>query len=122
MFIAQGHAVRKILKFTKVASSTWYKYLKRSPDQKDGRINNKGRPAPGFTINPDGLIIFDSAIIKALKDLRTEPFFEKAGGYHKLTHYLEKDHGFIINHKKVYRLCRENDILLSRKKISIHQT
>lgn len=116
MFIAQGYAVRKILKFAKVASSTWYKLMKRSPDQKDGRKNNKGRPAPGFTVNPDGLVIFDSAITQALKDLRAEPFFEKAGGYHKLTHYLEKDHGFIVNHKKVYRLCREHDLLLPRKK------
>jgi putative transposase len=116
MFIDQGHTVRKILKFAKLASSTWYKSLNRSPGQKDGRKMNKGRPIPGFTLNPDGLVIFDYAIVKALKELRAEPFFEKAGGYHKLTRYLEKDHGYIINHKKVYRLCAENNLLLPKKK------
>jgi len=116
MFIAQGHVVRKILKFAKIANSSWYKSLGRDPASVDKRKKNKGRPAPGFTINPDGLVIFDHAIIQALKDLRSEPFFEKAGGYHKLTRYLERDHGFIVNHKKVYRLCMENNLLLPRKK------
>jgi putative transposase len=116
MFIAQGYSVRKILKFVKLASSTWYKSVNRFPDQKDKRKNNKGRPIPGYTVNPDGLVIFDHAIIQALIDLRGEPFFEKAGGYHKLTHYLERDHGYIVNHKKVYRLCSENGLLLPKKK------
>jgi putative transposase len=116
MFIDQGHTTKKILKFVNVGSSTWYKYLHRTPERIDRRKSNKGRPAPGFTINPDGLIIFDSAVVDALRELRGKPFFKKAGGYRKLSHYLKRDYGFNINHKKVYRLCRENNLLLPKKK------
>lgn len=36
-------------------------------------------------------------------------------GYRKLTASLKQDYGLIINHKKVYRLCRELDILLPQR-------
>lgn len=29
-----------------------------------------------------------------------------------LSHYLASEHGMCVNHKKVYRLCRENNLLL----------
>jgi putative transposase len=35
-----------------------------------------------------------------------------AGGARVLSHYLAKEHGIYVNHKKVYRLCRVNNLLL----------
>lgn len=34
------------------------------------------------------------------------------GGYFKLTRYLAIEHGYYVNHKKVYRICNENSLLL----------
>lgn len=34
------------------------------------------------------------------------------GGYIKLTHYLAIEHGYYVNHKKIYRICDENSLLL----------
>lgn len=36
--------------------------------------------------------------------------------YRKLTVTLKQQYGLIINHKKVYRLCKELDILLPQHK------
>jgi len=38
-------------------------------------------------------------------------------GYGKLTSCLQEDYGLLINHKKVYRLCKELDILRPQRKI-----
>lgn len=38
-------------------------------------------------------------------------------GYRKLTVCLREDYGIIVNHKKVYRLCKELDILLPQRKV-----
>ena len=41
-----------------------------------------------------------------------------SGGYYKLTRYLEVEQGFYINHKKIYRLCRQHSLLLFTKERS----
>lgn len=51
-----------------------------------------------------------------MSDYRTQPEFINAGGYSKLKHYIRRDYGFYINHKKLYRLCKENNFLLSKVK------
>ena len=38
-------------------------------------------------------------------------------GYKKLTASLQEDYNLNINHKKVYRLCKELDVLLPQRKI-----
>ncbi|MFN4224456.1 MAG: transposase [Fervidobacterium nodosum] len=37
-------------------------------------------------------------------------------GYKKLTTCLQEDYKLVINHKKVYRLCKELDILRPKRK------
>jgi putative transposase len=39
-------------------------------------------------------------------------------GYRKLTMSLKEDYGIMINHKKVYRLCKEMGILRSQRVIA----
>jgi putative transposase len=67
---------------------------------------------PGFTINRDGETILDTTVVSILKSYRRESLFVSGGGYYKLSKYLSIEHGYYINHKKVYRLCQENNLLL----------
>jgi putative transposase len=103
-----------LLKYAGVNRASWY-YFKRVKN-KDKRSDNKGRKPPGNTINPDGRLIEDAEIISHLEQYRNESEFYNGGGYIKLTHYLKREHGIYVNKKKIYRLCKENKILLERKK------
>jgi putative transposase len=51
-----------------------------------------------------------------LENYRSRREFSNGGGYQKLTHYLRRDYGYMVNHKKIYRLCKDNDLLLPKKK------
>ncbi len=105
----------KVIDFAGVNSSTWYKSRKEAGD--DGVLGRStGRPIPGHTINPDGTVILDASIVAVLKDYRSRLDFSNAGGYQKLNHYLRRDYRFHINPKKIYRLCREHNLLLPRHK------
>lgn len=42
-----------------------------------------------------------------------------AYGYLKLTHLLRQEYGLIINKKKVYRLCKELDVLKQQRKLKL---
>lgn len=107
----------RVLKYTGVASSSWYAYLKRLYNPKeDMRKFNAGRNIPGYSFDLNGQKIEDKLIVSALKKYRAHINFHNAGGYIKLTHYLKRDYGFCVNKKKVYRLCREHKILLPKRK------
>ena len=70
-------------------------------------------------MNHRGEKIQDEIIVRALKCYRSKIEFVNAGGYYKLSRYLYRDYGYIVNHKKVYRLCAANKLLLPlRKKVS----
>jgi putative transposase len=114
LFINQGYSIQKVIKNASITNSTWYHRQQRVADDK--RKNNPGRPIPGYTVNPDGSYILDELIISALTSYRDRQEFANAGGYHKLSHYLRRDYGYIINPKKVYRLCKENNLLLPKRK------
>ncbi len=55
-------------------------------------------------------------IVATLKKYRERPEFSNGGCYQKLKHYLRRDYGFHVNHKKLYRLCKEHKLLLPRNK------
>lgn len=97
-----------------ISKSSWY--FSRKEESEDKRVLNKGRPYPGFTINPDSSITLDSEIIDALKKYRKKKEFTNGGGYKKLVHYLRRDYGYFVNHKKLYRICKQHKILLPRWK------
>lgn len=97
-----------------MSSSTWYDHKKIKEPIVDRKP--KGRPAPGYTVNPDGTVVMDVSVVNALKSYRKDPNFMNAGGYHKLKHYLRRDFNYFINHKKIYRLCKAHNLLLPRNK------
>lgn len=114
MYIDKEHPVSKIIRFAGVANSTWYSYLKKK--ESDERCNNKGRPFPGYTKNPNGTMVSDSSIVNILRTYRDRVEFKNAGGCSKLKHYIRRDYKLYINHKKIYRLCKENKLLLPKIK------
>ncbi|GGB63940.1 integrase [Lentibacillus populi] len=80
---------------------------------------SEGRPAPGYSINEDGKKVSDEQIKEFLLELISGEC--NGYGYRKLTLALRRDqYKLKINKKKVYRLCKELDILKPqrRKKIS----
>lgn len=74
-----------------------------------------GRPPPGFTVNRDGEVVDDSVIVETLKEYRNSWEFLSSGGYQKLTSYLRIERKLYVNHKKIYRLCNDNNLLLFKK-------
>lgn len=79
------------------------------------RVKPPGRTPPGHTVNRDGKVIYDETIIHILKEYRTQIEFANAGGAKKLSKYIAIEHQLYVNHKKIYRLCCENNLLLFRQ-------
>jgi putative transposase len=95
-----------VLKIIGIPRSTYYY-------QENGRVEEKkvseGRPAPGYSIKKDGKKISDEQIKEwLLEEIAGDGF---GYGYRKLTKQLRRKYHLIINKKKVYRLCKELDIL-----------
>ena len=78
-------------------------------------VKPPGRSPPGFTINRDGNVVCDTTIVGILKEYRATLEFSNGGGARKLSHYLAIERQIYINHKKIYRLCDEFDLLLFKK-------
>lgn len=78
---------------------------------------------PGFTRNIDGTIIPDPVIVSILKSYREDINYHNSGGVKVLMHLLRRNYGFHINHKKIYRLAKENSLLLprNRKKLNLNR-
>ncbi len=105
----------KLLKYAEVKRATFFAQ-KKEVLQISSTVRIKGRRSPGFSYDINGNIVIDSSIKKALHDYRNKIEFTNGGGVKKLTYYLKDDYGFIVNHKKLYRLCQEECLLLPRKK------
>jgi putative transposase len=77
------------------------------------RERTGGRPIPGFSMNTKGKKVKDALIKEYLMELidgETAVY-----GYRKLGKALRKKYNLIINKKKVYRLCKELDILMPQR-------
>lgn len=109
-----------MLNFCNISTSTYFESLKSSDKTSSYK---PGRKPPGFSINKDGTIILDSAIKAIIEDYRSQSEFQNAGGCKVLHEYIERDYGLTINHKKIYRICSEQKLLLPKniKKIKINR-
>lgn len=96
-----------------VSRSSWY--FTGKPPGEDQRSENPGRPLPGFTTNRDGTLILDASLAMLLTRYREMPEYANGAGYRKLTKMLRRDHGLYVNKKKIYRICRENGLLLEQR-------
>jgi len=74
-----------------------------------------GRKIPGYSIKNSGKKVSDEQIKEYLLELIAGDGYPY--GYKKLTFSLKEDYKLTINHKKVYRLCKELGILCPQRKI-----
>jgi len=110
--VAKGYSLYLVLGFVGLAPSTFYAYAgKKEPTKTaDDQVKAKvGRPKTQFSYTLDGKKVADEQIKEWLCELVCQDGFPY--GYKKLTAALVDDYGLVINHKKVYRLCKELDIL-----------
>lgn len=109
-FVDQSnYCLKELCLWVKMSRSCFY-YEYKNED-----IKRPGRPPPGFTINRNGEVITDQVVVETLKEYRQEWEFLTSGGYQKLTSYLRVEKQIYINHKKIYRLCNDNNLLLFKK-------
>lgn len=108
-WIGKGYNTNLVLDFVGLAASTFYENISREelPKEKTGKA--AGRPKTQFSSTLDGQRIPDEQIKEWLCELICGDGFPY--GYKKLTATLVEDYGLVINHKKVYRLCKEMGIL-----------
>lgn len=105
-----------MLRIVGVLEATYYNRKKHPP--KENRIYKGGRKAPGYSLTKEtNKPISDEQIKEWLMELIAGE--ESIYGYRKLTLCLQNQHGLIINKKKVYRLCKELDILAPQRQIRI---
>lgn len=104
-----------MLRIVGVLEATYYHHKKHQPVKE--RQYNGGRPVPGYSMTFEGQPISDEQIKEWLMELISGE--ESAYGYRKLTVSLRKQYKLNINKKKVYRLCKELDILEPQRRLKV---
>jgi transposase InsO family protein len=108
MFIEQQYPVRKVLQYAGLSASSYYY---RASD--DGTQKRGVKPSE-YTLLEDGGKIANDQVAVQIKLLLKKEFVDY--GYLKVTYYLQDELGYLINHKKVYRLMKEHQLLYQSKK------
>lgn len=78
------------------------------------RAGKRGKPASKVTlriVGEDVERVPNKFVVEQIKETKADP--DTCYGYHKMTYAL-LILGFVVNHKKVYRLMSENDLLRDR--------
>lgn len=104
MYVAQGHKVKVCLEAAGVGSSSFYY-------KATGKA--KGKAASRYTAKTNGQAVPNSEVVEQIRKLLSHEFVDY--GYIKITHWLRKRKGYIINKKKVYRLMKKHKLLNNRR-------
>lgn len=96
----QGYQVSSVLSVLSLPRSVYY--YQNSNEA-------KGRQATTHTFKSCGKRINDSEVVETIKTELEIEFIDY--GYLKMTYHLRRKYGYIINHKKVYRLMKTNRLL-----------
>lgn len=103
-----------VLKIVGLSKSTYYYHLLIDNSVKL-KPENVGRPIVGYSVSVSGTKVWDDEIKEYIMEaIQEEAFYY---GYHKITYYLKRRFNLVINHKKVYRLCKELQILKNQRVI-----
>lgn len=106
--------IRYVLELVRLARSTYYYYNKKENRTEASNIK-RGRKIPGYSETEDGIKISDEEIVAILRAYRRmEDSVESEYGYMKLKYFVSREYQLVINHKKVYRLCKEECLLKKR--------
>jgi hypothetical protein len=68
----------------------------------------KGNKPSEFTYHSKKGLVTQNAVIESVKTILIHPFIDC--GYRLMTAYLTRD-GYVINHKKLYRIMKEANLL-----------
>ncbi len=101
-----------MLRIVGVSRSTYYYQLTHEPRP---HTTSGGRPIPGYSLTTEDRKVSDEQIKEWILEAISGDGY--AYGYRKLTHMLRQDHGLVVNEKKVYRLCKELNILRPQRKL-----
>ena len=104
-FIDQGCPVRHVLGVCKIAPSSYYYKPK-------GEKGTRGKKPSRTTYQKGVGQVSNDEIVNEIKELLSREFVDY--GYIKVTHWLRKERGYVINHKEVYRLMKESGLLNRR--------
>lgn len=98
-FVQRGIQTAKLLQWSEVGASSYYYKPSGGP---------KGLRPSTHSVNGDGELIENKAVVQDIEKTLCQEFC--CYGYRNMTGEL-KDRGWIINHKKVYRLMKEHRLL-----------
>lgn len=101
-FIEEKHPISKVLGILNIPSSSFYY-------KPVNGVKNRGVSKSKFTRTIGGELVDNIEVVGDIKSLLSQEFVDY--GYHKVTHWLKQNKGYIINKKKVYRLMSEHDLL-----------
>jgi len=106
-WIEQGYKATLVLSFIGISQSTYYYNV--SKKETDEQKKSPGRPVTQYSYDQNGNKVSDEQIKEFLLQRVAGDGYPY--GYKKLTIELQESNHLIINHKKVYRLCKELNIL-----------
>ena len=123
-WIEQGYNAGLVLHSVGLASSTYYSHKARQSkktllefdDKSEPLKGRAGRRILGYSYTYTGRKISDEQIKEFIMEEISGDGYPY--GYKKLTASMQEDYGLNINHKKVYRLCKELDVLLPQRKVN----
>lgn len=100
-YVSFGLSVAKATSIAGLCRSTYY-------HQPSGK--KKGKKPAGFTIK-NSILVPDSEVVSRIESILSEDEFIDYG-YYRTTMALRQE-GYVINHKKVYRLMKERKLLFA---------
>ncbi|WP_342664283.1 IS3 family transposase [Aneurinibacillus terranovensis] len=110
-----GYQVSLVLRIVGVARSTYYNSIQPKSEKAEKTKSGAGRPLPGYCLTTSGKKVSDEQTKEWIMEAIASD--ESAYGYVKLTHWLRNEHQLVINKKRVYRLCKELEILKPQRVI-----
>ncbi|ENJ9654078.1 transposase [Clostridium botulinum] len=111
-YIEQNYNAVFVLKTVGLSRSTYYYNLSIEGKEKYKPVGGKPK---GYSLTSKGEKICDDEIKEYILQAIEGDAINY--GYRKIMHYLKREYGLVINHKKVYRLCKELDILKNQSAI-----
>ena len=106
-----------VLRIVGINEATYYYRKMQEAKPQRNHTSQGGRPIPGYAWTSDRQRISDEQIKEWLMELVAGE--ESEYGYRKLAVCLRRQHNLVINNKKVYRLCKELDILTPQRRVKV---
>lgn len=108
-YVSKGLKVNDACNIAQINKSSYY-YINTG--------TRKGKLASENTYTIDGKIVSNEELVDQINGILSVPFIDY--GYRRVTHAL-KNNGYVVNHKKVYRLMKEAGLLYKDRKITSNE-